>query len=83
MEAVSSTESHNGVMLSKLEAITWHVVCGEKKAAKRNLRDIYAEKWRYHSATKFSRYDATGASKRWGCQRNPCIWFWRPAPLNC
>jgi hypothetical protein len=32
MEAVStSTESHNGVMLPKMEAITWHVVYGKKK----------------------------------------------------
>jgi hypothetical protein len=82
MEVVCSTESHNGVMLSKMEAITWHV-CGEKKAAKKNLRDTYTEKCSYRSATKFSRYDATGASRSWGCQRNPCIWFWRPAQLNC
>jgi hypothetical protein len=34
-----------------------------KKAPKRNLNDIYAEKYWYHSATKFSCYDATGASR--------------------
>jgi hypothetical protein len=62
MEAVCSTESHNGVMLSKMEAITTRGM-REKKAAKINLRDIYAEKYWYHSVTKFSRYDATGASR--------------------
>jgi hypothetical protein len=35
----------------------------EQKAAKKNLIDIYAEKGWYHIATKFSRYDATGASR--------------------
>jgi hypothetical protein len=35
----------------------------EIKAAKKNLIDIYAEKGWYHSATNFSRYDATGASR--------------------
>jgi hypothetical protein len=41
MEAVStSTESHNGVMLPKMEAITGHVVCGKKGCLrKRNLRE--------------------------------------------
>jgi hypothetical protein len=46
MESVStSTESHNGVMLPKMEAITWHVVCGGKKGClrKRNLRDTYTD----------------------------------------
>jgi hypothetical protein len=34
MEAVSaSTESHNRMIQPKMEAITWHVVCREKKAA--------------------------------------------------
>jgi hypothetical protein len=42
MEAVStSTESHNGVMRPKMEAITWHVVRGEKKAAyEREIKGI-------------------------------------------
>jgi hypothetical protein len=42
-----------------------HVTRGmlEKKAAKRNLRDIYAENGWYHNATNFSRYNATGASR--------------------
>jgi hypothetical protein len=63
MEAVStSTESHNGMMLPKMED---HVTRGirEKKAAKRNLRDTYTEKCWCHSATKFSHYNATGTSR--------------------